>query len=236
MPSAVGKVSKAEAVRRLRQLPLPVLNAIVAQVQDELQQERIGLVHDQEEWFGAAKRLAESEKQLAMAQKAVAAREERERKEVESLARTERLLNAAERRRAVLEAAIKAIQKEVAQIATPPLPSADVDLTAAEDVQHINTAAVIRNPVTPNIIVDRNLDVCGHTVQLTPSVPINRAAAAAEKANLKRQCAAAQHAKEQQVLRLERENRLMQRHIEVLRRGDASSASLYRNLAASKAV
>ncbi|KPA82494.1 hypothetical protein ABB37_03548 [Leptomonas pyrrhocoris] len=222
-----AKVTNAEATRRLHSVPLPLLRAVAAQLQEELQQERLGLLADQHEWSKVTKRVADATKELAAAQKCAAARERQTEKALESLARTEQLLAAAAHKRTELETAIVAIQREISRITAP----CSSPAASARSVQfHRDGGARAVNPHCSSR--ERHRDLSSDSAPIPVDDRANRAAAAAQQANYAQQCAAAQYRKEQQVLQLERENRVMQHCVEVLRRGDASSARLYHTLVA----
>lgn len=138
MSLETSKVSKAEAARRLHKVPLPVLEAVVAQLQEELKQERQGLLADQNEWFNVMKCMTEAERELTEAQRCAEAREWREAQMAASFARTAQLLDAAARRRADLEAAIAELEDELAQVMTAPALLTDELSLIAEDRRHLS--------------------------------------------------------------------------------------------------
>ncbi|KAI5686616.1 hypothetical protein MNV84_03257 [Leishmania braziliensis] len=215
---------RQEALRQLERLPHDVLSGMLCDVKAQLQQERRALSDGQKELEHVQLQLAKLNKDLKTVQRQREQEHQQASKCADAVARTSRLLRAARRRGPKYEEAIARTLDEIHQIrrghvavaAPPTSPSAiSVDM----DVSSINASAQHHADVSVGVAVPPTL-----------ARESNRAAAAARAANEGQRLSVFLHALEKRVARVERENRMLLRSIDILNRGDASSARLYHEL------
>ncbi|KAK7195894.1 hypothetical protein NESM_000522100 [Novymonas esmeraldas] len=229
MSAAPQAALRREAVRQLEALPSDVLSGMVEDAQAQLQAERSALSREQAELHQVERRLAKAEKTLSDVEKRRVQHRRQVSSAADAAARTAQLLRIAKRRGHEYTEAIARVAAEVRQ-----LRSGACDDTASPASLSIISATEENAPSANSSILphDTTCPTADVIDPPTPSQGVSPAVAASRAANERQQRSVFVHALEHRVARVERENRVLRSSIDVLNRGDASSAKLFHELEA----
>ncbi|KAG5494113.1 hypothetical protein JKF63_01948 [Porcisia hertigi] len=215
---------RQEALKHPKSLPYNVLAGMLPDIQEQLQQERRAFCQEKKEFEHLQLRLAQLDKKLEVAQRQQEQHRQHAVQSAYAAARTSRLSRVAQCRRREYEEAIMRTANEIRQIRRSSRDGAffrksSSAISPGTDVSSSYSSA------------QPHMSVVAEAAVRTISAPeLSRAAAAAREVNEEQQQSALVHALEIRVAQVERENRILQSHIDVLNRGDASSVKLYHDL------